>query len=87
MLSTNLLNIASRLGIALVLCLLWPAGAVYGKDYEVEIVLFEHVNGGADVSTGLSYPKLGRAIGLNSEAAPCQCWQSVECVHSRIGIG
>jgi len=51
------------------LCLLWPAGVLHAKDYRVEIILFEHVNGGADINTGLSYPRLRSAIGLSSDAA------------------
>jgi len=59
----------NRYIMPLLLCLLFPAGVLQAKDYRVEIVLFEHVNGGADIQAGLSYPKLRNALGLDSDAA------------------
>jgi len=62
----------NRCIISILLCLLLPVGAAQAqanKDYRVEIVLFEHVNGGADIQAGLSYPKLRNVLALNSDAA------------------
>ena len=41
----------------------------FAIDYKVEIILFEHVNGGSDIRTGLSFPRTGSAFGLNTDAA------------------
>ncbi len=54
--------------IVLALCLFAPLKA-FAIDYKVEIILFEHVNGGADIRTGLSFPRTGSAFGLTTDAA------------------
>lgn len=54
--------------LVLALSLLAPLNA-FAIDYKVEIILFEHVNGGADIRTGLSFPRTGRAFGLTTDNA------------------
>jgi len=54
--------------LALALSLLAPISA-YAIDYTVEIILFEHVDGGSDIQAGLSYPRTQSAIELASDSA------------------
>jgi len=56
---------------ALALSLLAPISA-YAIDYTVEIILFEHVDGGSDIQAGLSYPRTQSAIELTSDSASTQ---------------
>ena len=54
--------------LAITSSLLTPISA-FAIDYRVEIILFEHINGGSDIQAGLSYPRTRNAIGLTSDAA------------------
>ena len=54
--------------LAVALSILTPINA-FAIDYRVEIILFEHVNGGSDIQAGLSFPRTQNAIGLTSDTA------------------
>lgn len=54
--------------IAFALFLFMPLQAL-AIDYKVEIILFEHVNGGADIRSGLRFPNTGNAFGLTTDTA------------------
>lgn len=65
---TLMKNKVSSLFIVFALCVFAPLQA-FAIDYKVEIILFEHVNGGGDIRTGLRFPRTGRAFGLTSDTA------------------
>jgi len=54
--------------VAFALFLFAPLNA-FAIDYKVEIILFEHVNGGADIRSGLRFPRTGNAFGLTTDTA------------------
>lgn len=54
--------------LTLALSLFTPISA-FAIDYKVEIILFEHIDGGSDIRAGLSFPRTRNAIGLTSDAA------------------
>lgn len=49
--------------------LLLIAGGVQARDYQIEVVLFEHVNGRDLTAGGLFYPRVGRSVRLGTEQA------------------
>lgn len=63
--------------LMLALSVLTPSAAL-AIDYKVEIILFEHVNGGADIRSGLSFPRVQNAIGLKSDAAAANGFQLLD---------
>ncbi len=65
---TSINRTLKAIALALAFCVLTPLNA-WAKDYKVEIILFEHVNGGSDIQAGLSFPRLRNSLGLSSEAA------------------
>lgn len=61
----------------LALCVSSPSFA-QAKDYKVEIILFENVNGGSDIRAGLSFPRMRNIIGLSSPEAESQGFELLD---------
>jgi len=73
-------NQAKPFGICLLLLItsMISAPSVFATDYLVELVLFETKAGKKLSAGGLYYPKVGKSIGLNSDAARAAGFLSIE---------
>ena len=67
--NTMIIRTLRRAAQWLVISSLLLGSVAYARDYQIEVVLFENVDGRELTAGGLYYPKLGRSLRLGTEEA------------------